>query len=390
MKKFGPKFFAMGAALAVTFLFSSVPKVYPQDDPLPGTYVGILSFDNGVKDLIGGSHFFRLDPEFIALDPEFIVKNRETGDPILTALNNYADSRTTDDNAALFYAAHKAMADLKKAEADSVFPSEVDLVYLVTITDSYDSASAPNIRGNNTWTDFHQTLRPTPINTRNEDEYSVFINKKLRETTIKGKQIEAFSLGLRPAWPNQLEFIATGREYVKYGSLDDLIKNLGGITDEINSVNDKMTLTAVFTPPFDGTRFRFKINESNYIDGTVISIQDECYLTDIKSVPESLYEPDSYIKKSIREGNAVSFDFTVNGVFRDGQPGTVSRITPTGMPVAVENTQLYVHKKSILERKSIVVYFLLDNSKSMENMKIVIRDALIQNINSLKVGTNNP
>ncbi|GHT87775.1 hypothetical protein FACS1894137_15450 [Spirochaetia bacterium] len=422
MKEHGLKFFAMGVALAVTLLFplvsgaqeeEPITKIYggPQEKPEgpeSGIYVGILSFSDDVTELAARN----LELGTIAAD------DKNTTDPILRALYDYApvdprDVPQSDNirNAAMLYAVNKAMADLVNAEKNNKIPSEVDSVYIVTITGSHDTGSAYHILregGSNQATErvgdaaFPEELKPNPLDIRNPDAYSAFINKKLRETIIRGKHIQAYSLSLRDtAWQTERESIATERNYVTHGSLNDLTNALSNITVKMNKVNDKMTLTAVLRAPFSGERIRFNIDGKNYIDGTVYQNKGWSII-DITSEPKELYEPDSvrYIPEGrIDPKGDVSFNFTINNersfdkrqpekVFKEGQRGNVFNINPNNKTLGTRAAQLYV-QKNLEKPESVVVYFILDETIK-EDAKVVIRDSLIKNINYLKAGSSNP
>ncbi|GHV79533.1 hypothetical protein AGMMS49944_13240 [Spirochaetia bacterium] len=391
MKEHGLKSFVMGVALAAALLFPSVPVVYAQD---AGIYVGILSFSSDVQELSkkpGESNFLKLDLGSIALDLG------STGDMILLALDTYANEPQGNDlgGTALFYAVHRAMADLVDADTGGkVLPKNIDSVYLVTITDSYDNASLVNVLNGT----FPKELTPTPLNRRNEAAYADFINKKLLETKIQGKSIEAYSIGYPDALPNHLRFIASNPKNIIPCAPGGLEKSLSGIIQKIKRVNDQMTFTANLRAPFSDIRFRFQIDERNpnyYIEGTVVREDNAWHITDITSNPPDLYEPGSWKDNTEPGGkDGISFDFTINGGgFRDGTPGKLfRRIEANNGARLLEDTnaQLHVYKRPIHERKSVVVYFLLDNSKSMGNKKIEIRDSLSRSINSIKAGNDNP
>jgi hypothetical protein len=393
MKKLSPNFFAMGVALVVTFLFPSVPAVYPQEPPPPGIYVGILSFDSDVTPLIQEE---RKDADngksnFIALNGG--------EDTILRALDAYNRPSPQDgpDGAALFYAVHRAIADLTNAHT-KLIPKDIDSIYIVTITDSYDNASANTKTLNEDG--FPGGLKTTTEQRRDEAGYSAFIKHNLLETPIPGIPLHAYSLGLGTAWRAHLESIASNPavEYVTYGNMGAVKKKLSEITKKIKRADNQMILSAVLRPPFDGTRFRFQIDEKQpnyYIDGTVIYQDGKPTITNITSEPKTLYEPLSL--QAITEGSpegssAYSFDFTINGdKFLDGNPGKLYHINQYGQILGIDtDAQLFVHNKTSLERKSVVVYFLLDNSKSMENNKREIRDSLIQSIRYFQGVIDNP
>ncbi|GHT70333.1 hypothetical protein FACS1894110_21710 [Spirochaetia bacterium] len=393
MKKLGPNFFAMSVALAAMFTAVSVAAQEP-----PGTYVGILSFSDDVKE----PAFGKLEPGIIAAD------SANANDPISKALYEYAPigprAEPQSDsirNAAMLYAVNKAMADLVNKEENNKIPSEVDSVYIVTITGSHDTGSAALIL-NEVKAASLEKLKPTRLDSRNPDAYSAFINKKLRETTIRGKPIQAYSLSLNyTAWQTERESIATERAYATQGTLEDLTAALSNITMKMNKVNDKMTLTAVLRAPFNGERLRFKIDDKNYIEGTVYQ-NNGWSITDITSEPKELYEPDSVIwipEGAIKSNGDVSFNFTINNersfdkrqpekVFTEGQRGNVFNINPNNNTLGTRAAQLYV-QNNLETPESVVIYFILDETMT-EDAKVVIRRSLINSINYLKAGSSHP
>jgi hypothetical protein len=163
--------------------------------------------------------------------------------------------------------------------------------------------------------------------------------------------------------------------------------------------NEVMELAAVFSPSFDGTRYRFEIDKTHYIEGTLVYRNDKTWsITGITSMPPELYQGEIV---TVPEGGAktLSFNFAIKGKgFVEGKKGTVYRIIDSGRgptPLVDEDTQLTVQGKNPLGtvsgRKSVVVYFLLDDSRSMSNeKKKAIGDSLINSIQYFKVGNSYP
>ena len=260
MKKLVPGFFAMSVAMVVILLICPVSAVYPQTPLLnqnPNIYMGFLSFDSNVHPLLNSDG---------TRDSNFILLELGDGEEaILQAIDTYSKPGPDKANgAALFYAVHWAIDDLVKAGNKGLIPDTVDSVYIVTITDSYDNASAAGTMRTDM---FEEELYIDLADRQNERKYLEFIKQKLLETKIKISDLElpikAYSLGLgmnadgRP----HLNAISSNpeNEYVKNGQLGDFKKNLSNITQKINKLDNphETKLTAVFSPPFDGTRFRF-------------------------------------------------------------------------------------------------------------------------------------
>jgi fibronectin type 3 domain-containing protein len=139
------------------------------DGPGPeGVYVGLISFADDATDLTGGTP--------ILLD----ASGR-------TTLTNYLNANYTiasQSGTALFYAVHKALANLTSNE--SHYPANLDSVNVITFTDGLDNGSfaasdANPIEGQGSIT---------------SDAYLTYVEGQIASRQINGKPITAFSAGV--------------------------------------------------------------------------------------------------------------------------------------------------------------------------------------------------
>ncbi|GHV82078.1 hypothetical protein AGMMS49991_06360 [Spirochaetia bacterium] len=363
----------------------------PQEEtPEPGIYVGLLSFSNEVTELIKTTRTDRrTDSNFIDLDT--------AEDMIKQALSEKNYRLSANFGTALFYAVHKGMVDLFNTYEKEKLPKNIDEVYMITITDGYDNASADKLLQDDSF--FPRGFRTTPEQRLNEAGYFAFIKQKLLETTIGGPHIQAYSFGLDIDRPDQLDLIASnpesGNNYVFLGNLNQVKADLTNITRKIVNKNKQMIFTATFSPPFNGTRLKFEIKEDYYIIGTVVYQNEDYRITDIESKPAGLYESggENPVKERGQPKGSVSFDFTINlkngEPFSEGMEGKLYRVNPD-KPLLDTESQLIIQEK-IKDRKSVVVYFLLDNSKSMDKNIDGIRKSILECIDILKqLNSNTP
>jgi phage terminase large subunit-like protein len=209
----------------------------------------------------------------------------------------------------------------------------------------------------------------------------------------------SFALGTDPL-QDQLETIASAPENVFRGNnVTALTRDLAKVTEDIGRESEQMTLTAVLNRPYTGTRLRFKIN-GDWIEGTVMNEPKEDFI-DITCSSPNLYEPESVkiTKEGTGPNSPFSYDFTVNKYYpANSRTGTMEKVTKNQFTKASQFTpdneaEVTVHEQ--IDRKSVVVYFLLDNSKSMGTRNLdSIKKAVINSVRNFydreKVSTLTP
>lgn len=94
-----------------------------------------------------------------------------------TAYYYFVNTLSMDDYTFLYYSVDKAIDELE----DRDYPRDLKSVVLITFTDGNDDGSL-EMASNTSWTDI---------------DYQKYVGEKIRNTTIQGHQLEAFSIGLK-------------------------------------------------------------------------------------------------------------------------------------------------------------------------------------------------
>jgi fibronectin type 3 domain-containing protein len=352
------------------------------DTKQEGVYIGIISFAGDAVDLTGGVPVF--------LDA--------------TGKNNLISKLTSDytissaQGTALFYAVHKAFANLKSR--DTQYPANLDSVNVVTFTDGLDNGSngksaQDSIEG--------QTFD-------SDDEYTSYLNGQIGSRTIAGKPITAYAVGIQgndvtnvTKFQNDLAKIAsTGKSQTltDFGTLQATFKN---IADGLQIAHSSTTFTMKTTLLGSGTKVRMTFDvtgdsaadgagSTKYIEGTITRTgtgASMAYTFGSISYTGGLGSTQGAgpITGTVN-GSEVNFAFTgVEGYTPATEeskakqwlmsPGTTEWQVNSEYDVGgATNTQI--------EKRSSIIYLVLDSSRSLDATQIgVIKSSAQEFINSL-------
>jgi cell division protein FtsN len=348
-----------------------------------GIYVGIISFSGKVTD----------------------ITQRPDGSPVLVPLDapgrqvlleyldrSYALSKS--NGTALYYANHKAIANLTAMEKEGALPSNLDSVSLITFTDGTDTSSTD--------------VEFTPIEGKDFRHggtgtgYRTYISQQLATRRIAGVKINAWAIGIRgkdvegnAEFPLTLEAVASGPDNVaEFSFISQLDNELGTIANGLNIYTPRTNLT--FSTPaypvntqvrltFDGDTAYPDASEY-YVDARVgwDAGNKSYYLTVLDSSGITLSGGRRLDGKRNETGIyytlAINNDFSEAGVRQwyiqpgDGTAGWI-RNSESETEKAVDFTH---------ERKSAVVYLVLDCSASLTEKEIHdVRAAMAAFINKL-------
>jgi hypothetical protein len=160
-----------------------------------GVYLGIISFDEYVHELtIDG-------PVFLNKSNVAILKNL-----LQTGYNQNPVGGT-----ALYYAVHKALANLKTME--SSLPEDLEQVAVVTFTDSLDQHS-------------YARSMSDPLEDQRDitnENYEEYLSREIASRTIKGQNITAYSVGVMGSdiSSNEPDFLSTIKSIASTGIAND-------------------------------------------------------------------------------------------------------------------------------------------------------------------------
>jgi hypothetical protein len=323
-----------------------------------GVYVGIISFagtatDLTPKDYLQESTLYYLDSTW---------NNSPTS--LKSRLDRYM--HTTGSGTALYYAVHKALANLTATEpvfADATIQS----VNLITFTDGLDNGSFGASRDN-------------PIEGKSEvqsSEYAEYIKEQIANRTIAGTPVTAYSIGVDTvvdsgALDTALSNIASpGNSY----TLANVSELQGKLTDIANTIDVRSESIFVMQTPLNdpGTvvRMTFDVSGANptpaeaaasssWLEGMLAYSNGKYSLTNIQHSSGISFTNGASID-GIEVGGMVSFTFnSFQGC--DPQPATTKQWTkPSSASTSWQiNPEYSAAGSTALSMDTMLVYLVLD------------------------------
>ena len=351
-----------------------------------GIYIGIIKFAGDAEDLTGGAP---------------ILLNT-AGKNLLTGYLNSQYTIATQIGTAIFYAVHKAMANLKSNETR--YPGNLDSVNIITFTDGLDLSSD----GRSVFSPLENKTFNTP------DEYADFITGEITNRRIAGNhQITAYSVGVRGGdvtdytkFRNDLTKIASPAKFNELTDFGEVQTTFNSIADGLNitHTNTSFTMvTAMLTSEakvrmtFDaisGTDHASAAASAKYIEGTINRTGTTYTFNNITYA--------GGISSSVGVGpitgtiNGSEVNFLFNSItgydINIDRPNTKQWIMFPGATTWQFNSEYKQAGSSTqtVENRSTVIYLVLDCSTSLSMTEISqIRTAAINFINTLYSKNNN-
>jgi hypothetical protein len=347
-----------------------------------GVYIGIISFAGTADDLTNG------DPVLLDASGKSSLVNK------LSA--NYTIS--SQGGTALFYAVHKALANLTSRENQA--PPKLDSVNVITFTDGLDNGSTGM-----------SAMNPIEGKTFDSDNaYTTYLNEQITSRTIAGKSITAYSIGVKGSdvsdttkFQNDLAKIASAgksQSLTDFGTLQSTFQN---IANNLQVTHTSTTFTMKTTLLASGTKVRMTFDvtsttpsdaagSSKYIEGTitrtgtgasmVYTFSDISYAGGLGSSQGS-----GPITGTIN-GSEVNFAFTGVAGYTPSTDESKAKqwlMAPDAAAWQV-NSEYNVGgaTNTQVEKRSAIIYLVLDSSKSLNTTQIgQIRTAVTTFINSL-------
>jgi hypothetical protein len=272
-----------------------------------GISIGIISFAGDARNITGQG-----DSNFYFLD--------DSGKQSL-ASSLYSYSLASEPGTALYYAVHKALANLTKAEP--TFSNDtIHSINLITFTDGLDNASFG--ASNNASIEGKSGVSST--------EYAAYVKEQIGSRTIGGKPISAYSIGVKGsdvtdenAFNTSLSSIASTEGNVhtltNVSELEEKLAEIAGSID-INIIESKVNNFRMQTTQNDpGTviRMTFDVTGTNpadaaastrYIEGTLAynKVTERWSLTNIQYSSGISSDSGASIG-GVASGSTVSFTF---------------------------------------------------------------------------------
>lgn len=285
-----------------------------------GVYVGIISFDENVRELTTGG-LIRLDAAGVSS-----LKNlmgNDSDDAAAQAAAQAAEQageyyvppiyhRAVKNGTGLYYGVHKALANLTTRETN--LPADLSRVYVVTFTDGRDQNSYSLSRP------IQQNIDrgAGPIENQSSvstADYRTYLSEQIASRTIKGQHIVAYSVGLKGQdVPDEQEadFILglskiasagnapDGQPYYKKLALDEwpqLESRFEAISRGLDITSHDVTFSPTIPGYEPGTKVRLTFDvqkagatpaqcvaSQKYIEGTMDDVDDVFFLKNITYV----------------------------------------------------------------------------------------------------------
>jgi hypothetical protein len=345
-------------------------------------YIGIISFAGTATDVTGGV-------------PVFLDSAGKTS--LLNKLNSdYAIS--SQAGTALFYAVHKALANLKSR--DTRYPANLDSVNVITFTDGLDNGSTG-------------ISAATPIEERtfnSDNEYTTYLNGEIASRTIAGKSITAYSVGVTgndvadiTKFENDLAKIASTGNSQSLTDFGNLQATFQTIADSLQITHTSTTFTMKTTLLASGAKVRMTFDvtgtsaedaaaASKYIEGAITRTGTGSNMTYTFSGITYAGGLDSDQGAGPITGaiNGPEVNFTFTGV--SGYDPSVDEAKAKQWTQSPNTTAWQVNSEydvggatdTRIERRSSIIYLVLDSSRSLNTTQIgQIRNAAINFIESL-------
>ena len=174
---------------------------------------------------------------------------------------SYVSDLERRDGTLLYYAVDRALYLLSSKD----FPTPLSSVNLVTFTDGLDQGSL--MMNGNYYTD---------------EQYLDAVNNRIRNTTVKGLPVTAYSLGMRGSdvsdytkFQNNLKKLASSADKAfEVSSMSDVSTRLQEISNKIISISNRQNFSFKIPGQSNGTVIRFTFdgysadNSKMYIEGT--------------------------------------------------------------------------------------------------------------------------
>jgi hypothetical protein len=369
--------YSAGSSLTVnadTTLYAQWVPIDPE-----GVYIGLISFAGNAADLTGGAP--------ILLD----ASGRES---LRYYLNN-SYTIASQPGTALFYGVHRALANLKSNE--SHYPVNLDSVNVITFTDGLDISSD----GRSAFNPIENEIFDTA------DDYADYVSLEIANRSIASKSITAYSVGVRggdvtdiQGFQNNLAAIASPGKSNELTDFNEVQATFDSIAEGLNITHTNTSFTMVtallssnvkvrMTFDVTGTDHPSAAGSARYIEGvinrtgTTYTFTDIVYSGGLGSVQGS-----GPITGTVVNEEVVHFVFDgIESYDSDTDiPNTKQWLWSTSTSQWQINSEYSSagSSYSTVERRSSVIYLILDASTSLSTDQIgLIRDASIGFIDSL-------
>lgn len=300
-------------------------------------------------------------------------------DSSVGGFRNFIDGLSTKYGTLLYYSVDQALNSLQSAK----LPSDVSSVALVTFTDGLDQGSV--------------MIDGTPYD--NDMDYLEALNGRIKNETVSGKPITAFSIGIRGKdvsdinkFSNNLSKLASSPENaMEVTSMAEVTAKFKEIAEMLSQSNYVQNLNLKIPGVSNGTVIRFTFDNVNSADKSTLYIEGtfnlkERSLENVKYV--GLTSTSGATIKGTVDGIFVTFAF--EGVHTDNNVLVKSEFTDEWTFIASNsswqiNSEFDKTENSdvVTERSSAAIMLVLDCSSSLADDFIKVQNNAKDFINTL-------
>jgi len=327
--------------------------------PPDGIYLGIIKFAGNAEALSSDA------PVYLS-----------SGNQFNSELNSY--QKAYQAGTAVYYAVHKALANLKSNE--SKLPNNPDSVYVITFTDGLDNMSS----GQSVVSPIEKkTFDTTP-------EYITYVKNEIATRKINGKGITAYSIGVKGSDVTDSAGFTTSLQNIASPGKSKELTNFNDVESTFNEIADGLIQGSkvsfyLTTPLLDsGTKVRmtFDITSSNptseeaassakYIEGTITRSGNAYSFTNIIYAGGITSDEGTGPITGTRSGTTVDFYFrNITGYNYSTDRSKTKQWLWNSSTSSWQINSEYFSQAAKVDFGNTVIYLVLDCSTSMENDNI--------------------
>jgi hypothetical protein len=343
-----------------------------------GIYFGLVLFDNKV----------RSEPTLIPLDP--------TGRQELLERLSVSYVPSTANGTALYYAQHTALSYLNNLESAKALPSNLESVNIITFTDGLDTSS----------TDVSfKALDTNNFAGGQTASYRNYISQQMKAKRIGGKKIDGWAIGIQGRdiinnadFAQTLDAVSSSPDNIVFlNDVSQMEYQLLDLSEKLHIFTPRNRLTWTAPAYSVGTTVRLTFDNvdsadssKRYIEGRVVYGNNEYSISNVRAEGVSLASTGSVV--GIRGDSGIEYTLTLDGEFDTNSVMQWYKLNSLSGEDWIINSEFKVSRLSDFtsNRKSAIIYLVLDCSSSLTNVEIDrIRNAIIMFIDKLYNSADN-
>jgi hypothetical protein len=344
-----------------------LPSAPPAPLPPPksnaqGIFVGAVSFSNDAAFIAEGNLGAKTTGALVPLD------TRARTDALLEQLNSKY-TLSPSSGTALYYAFHKAISNigehLSAKQGTRTIPDEIDSIFIITITDGLDNSSGNMLLGE---VDSGGNRFAIPRGDRLNGKYPQYIESWLTDGNFDRVPVYSYTFGITGdgiAGADELRPLSRGKAPF-IGNMEELKTELHNITSVMDIGKQRTRISVALPSFFNGDMVKIIIDSSHYIEADLEFDEREqaVYLTQIRSEPDNLVAESGRVRGVPGDG-VFAYGFTLNMPPPANKTGAVELRAVNGTRRIDNEAFVNIYADSQAERKTSLVYFVLDSSRSL-------------------------